>query len=190
MKMKISEVPEYKESLERTAQSIYDAGYATGYLDGKLSVEKLQYEVGYREGLCDLWEAVKKIFLTSSCNEKMNEIFGDDFYYNKHNILIKYSAEEVLKMIKTYEEDQKKKENASYDGYRIGDEVIDTKTGKKGVVINIYNDAKSAYKIGVWCKGIVQPICDTPIIWKKTGKNFVTIQEFWDTLEDWSDKDV
>lgn len=190
MRKKISEVPDCKEALEKTGQRIYDTGYATGYLDGKLTVEKSQYEVGYRQGLGELWEAVKKIFLTSPYNEKMNVIFGDDFCHNKHNILTKYSPEEVIQAIKNHEEDQKKKENDSYDGYRIGDEVMDIKTGKKGVVINIYNNTKGAYKICVWCKGIIQPLYDTPIIWKKTGKNFTLIQEFWDTLEDWSDKDV
>lgn len=175
MKMKISKVPDCKEALEKTGQYIYDAGYAAGYFDGKKTTEDEHYELGYRQGLGELWEAVKKIFLTSSCDLEMNQIFGNDFYYNKYNILRKYSAEEVLKKIKTYEENQKKKENVPCDEYRIGDEVINIETGEKGVVINI--------------KGITQPLF-TPTKWKKTGKNFTLIQEFWDTLEDWSDKDV
>lgn len=189
MRNKISEVPDCKEALEKTGQRIYDAGYAAGYLDGKKAIEDEHYKFGRRQGLGELWEAVKKIFLASPYNEEMNEIFGDDFCHNKHNILTKYSPEEVIQTIKSYEEDQKKKENDSYDEYRIGDEVINIETGKKGIVINIYDDATNLYRICVWAKGITQPQFN-PTKWKKTGNNFIFIKKFWDTLEDWSDKDV
>lgn len=189
MKRKLSEVPDCKEALEKTAQDIYDAGYAGGYLDGKKAIEDGHYELGYRQGLGELWDAVKKIFLTSSGNLEMNQIFGNDFYYNKNNILIKYSPEEVLKKIETYEKNQKKKENVPCDEYQIGDEVINIETGKKGVVINVYDDDTKFYRICVWAKGIKQPQFN-PTKWKKTGNNFIFIKEFWDTLEDWSDEDV
>lgn len=190
MKNEILKVPDCKEALEKTGQIIYDAGYAAGYLDGKKDIKDEHYERGRRQGLDDLWQAVRRIFLTSSSNSEMNEIFGDDLYYNKHIILVKYSPEEVIQKIKTYDEDQKKKEKDSYDGYKIGDEVMDIKTGKKGVVINIYDSTKGVYKLSVWCKGIIQPDYEAPIIWKKTGNNFTFVKKFWDTLEDWSDEDV
>lgn len=89
------------ESLEQyipvDVEKIYDKAYG----DGR--------KVGIKDGMCEAWEAVKKLYLNGACKG----LFGECF-----NTFIKnHTAQEAIDKLKAYESKQK-------DRIEVGDEVV------------------------------------------------------------------
>ena len=93
----------YKENITAILEC-YFSGFKKEIIDSACNRILEQNDDRYRDGLNDAWECAKKIVCTDSCDRKMNNIFDDDFYYAKTNILNKYSASEAISKIKEYEE--------------------------------------------------------------------------------------
>ena len=86
---------------EKARQNGYEQGYKDGF---QKCVEEC--DKGYEKGLNDAWEFARKIVFTPSTNEEMNDVFGDDFYYNNLSLFEKYSVSEVMTKVKEYEKRQ------------------------------------------------------------------------------------
>ena len=165
-------------------RNAYDRGYKQGFKDGedieqkngavtKVEVAKMEYE----RGLNDAWETARKIVSVGSTDKKMNEIFGDDYYYMSSSAFFnKYSANEVMTKIKEYE--KKQEEQVKEEEFKVGDEVI--WDAQRFVVLGI-NEAKWYY---LWCldNGLTY-ICVCSKDLTKTGKSFPKLAELFKQMK-------
>lgn len=166
-------------------RNAYDRGYKQGYKDGedieqkngavtKVEVAKMEYE----RGLNDAWEAARRIALASSTDKKMNEIFGNDFYYMSLSAFFnKYSVNEVMSKIKEYEE--KQKEPVKEEKFKVGDEVISD--AQRFVVLGI--DSGEWYNL--WCldDGLTYDnICSKDLT--RTGRSFPQLAELFKQMKE------
>ena len=167
-------------------RNAYDRGYKQGFKDGedieqkngavtKVEIAKMEYE----RGLNDAWETARRIVSVGATDKKMNEIFGDDYYYMSSSAFFnKYSVNEVMSKIKEYEE--KKEEQAKEEEkFKIGDEVISD--ARRFVVLGI--DAGEWYNL--WCldDGLTHDnICSKYLT--KTGRSFPQLAELFKQMKE------
>ena len=85
------------EYIEKEMKKLIEEAYEEGFVAG-------QKVADYKEGAQAAWRLSGKIVNTVSTDHTMNEIFGDDFYYNKESIFNKYTAEEAMKKVDEYTE--------------------------------------------------------------------------------------
>ena len=141
----LSKLPEFDAEIER--DKVYDTGfkdgsdhqykidsdtltslvneqtkcYQNGYADGKMA-----YEDDYDRGLSDMYNAVCAILFpagkTGLSDNEINQIFGTRMITD---IFEMYDAEDIIRMIKEYQEE-----------IRVGDEVKVIRDGIYGVVTN------------------------------------------------------
>ena len=101
---------------------LQDEAYNRGYEDGR--------KVGIKDGMCEAWEAARKIVVDTDHGGialgTLGEIFGTQGY---SYIMRENTAQEAIDKIKAYEDKQK-----ADDEIKVGDEVV-TKTGKKYTVV-------------------------------------------------------
>ena len=171
-------------------RNAYDRGYKQGFKDGedieqkngavtKAEVAKMEYECG----LNDAWEAAKKIVSVGSTDKKMNEIFGDDFYYMSLSAFFKkYSVYEVMSKIKEYEEKQEKQVKEE-EKFKVGDEVITNEITDERRFVVLGIDKGGWYNL--WCldNGLTyDSICSKDLI--KTGRSFPQLAELFKQMKE------
>ena len=160
-------------------RNAYDRGYKQGYKDGKTDVVTTSYE----KGLNDAWEAARKIMLSKSNGglgyEVVLKIFQQAYITGTEHfdILRERSASEAIAKIKEYEE-EKQKEQAKEEEFKVGDEVIADE--RRFVVLGI--DDFKWYQL--WCldNGLAHDnICSKDL--KKTGRSFPQLAELFKQMK-------
>ena len=120
-------------------EDMYDIGYTVGYKQGIIDNNgnaKRQandsHEQGYKEGLEDAWQYMKKIAFKETEGgiplAELKEMFGEDACLLTE-VLRNYSVTSVIDIIKAYEEKQKQS-----DEIKVGDEVTERDLPAKGIV--------------------------------------------------------
>ena len=110
----------------------------------------------YENGLNEAWEAARKLLCDSGYNYvKLEDIFGS---HSLDGIFSTYTASEAIDRIKKYE------------GFNVGDEVIDS-IGKKSVVVRVHGE----YITVVEYDGVASRWKKEGF--KKTGRHFPQIEE-------------
>lgn len=119
------------------------------------------YSNGYNDGLDEAWEAAKKIFAVYSA-KNVEDIFGDA---SVDNLLLfnKFSVREVIKMIRDYEE-----ENRKAGIITVGDQV--TVDGFGGTAVVTWIDNNSLHASILFDLGGVEFLSVSKL--HKTGKHF------------------
>ena len=139
----------------------------------------------YEDGLNEAWGCAKRLVLEDKKGgfslEVIKEIFGCDL----EDVFAKYSAAEVVKKIKDWEEKQK-------NAFEIGDEIQrDTFDpislfGKVKAIITNISDDKHYHVLysDKYTQGKVEIIDEHSLqkVWTKTGRRF-DIQRALDTME-------
>ncbi|WP_458457472.1 hypothetical protein [Pseudobutyrivibrio sp.] len=143
------------EMIETTnveATNEYQIGYKVGLEDGNKIADKdlkeiqdSTYDVAYTKGVEDF----ENLFV----HEHDYEQFFEDTYgskdpdYNLYDLVAEYGAKKVLDDFKKWQEEKKKRE----EEIKVGDEVVVTFAGFKGIVLSIYSDERYRviYKDGI-----------------------------------------
>ena len=152
-------------------RNAYDRGYKQGYKDGKLEVPTSFYN----KGLNDAWEIARRITKASGTDEKMNKIFGNDFYYMGSSAFFeKYSIQEVMTKLKEYEEKQKQAD----EKFKVGDEVVADE--RRFVILSMDNGGWC----NLWCldNGLTHSNIPSNDL-KKTGRSFPQIAEIFKQMK-------
>ena len=147
----------------------YDQGYDQGYEDGKkASCDcKDNMEAEYNRGLNEAWEVIQNI--TSDDTEggysykMLKDLFG---FISVNQIVQKYTPQNAIWMIKTYEEQQKQDTEI-----KVGDEVFCMDENDLRVVVRITQ--MSAVQVSKDGKCAVNNVKDL----HKTGRTFPQIAE-------------
>lgn len=109
-------------------EEAYDYGYHQGYEDGKKEncdcTDNMEHE--YIRGLNDAWEVIQNIAKDDTKSgysyKMMMDIFG---VYRIYDIVQKYAPQDVIRMIKEYEEQQIQDNEQEQDTeIKVGDEVV------------------------------------------------------------------
>ena len=130
-------------------------------------------EAGIKDGMCEAWEAARKIGSNSMCSlEEMGFDFSqcavDD--YNPSWFVVKnYSASEAIEKIQQYEQGKEE--------IQVGDEVVGTYTGEEEtepfVIIRKIPEINPTYYFGIYSKS--GEFCQGGLKLKKTGRHFPEI---------------
>jgi len=132
-----SVLDELTSKTQELHRAIFDKGYTAGYKQGIIDNNRNakrqandSHEQGYKEGLEDAWQYMKKIAFKETEGgiplAEIKEMFGEYSCFLTE-ILQNYSITEVIDRIKEYEMRQ-------YAEIKVGDEVIERHWGGKGIV--------------------------------------------------------
>lgn len=157
--------------LRKQTNECLDAAYNKGLEDGNKIADKdlkdiqdSTYDVGYTKGVEDF----ENLFV----HEHDYEQFFEDTYgsknsdYNLYDLVAKYGAKKVLNDFKKWQEKKDEEE------IKVGDEVVVTSVGFKGVVISIYSDER--YRV-IYKDGIISNEGKNTL--KRTGRHFDEVEQ-------------
>ena len=131
---------------------LQDAAYKRGYEKGRT--------VGIKDGMCDAWEAAKKIALMDT--ETSENVTG---YFGLFRIMENLTPMQAIEKLKAYEEKQK-----AADEIKVGDEVTHKSDLATWKAVCIRIDGNGRYMNLMGYTGAVgyYPVDD----FKKTGRHF------------------
>ena len=127
------------DEIRKTIESVKDMKIQMGGINNYLStLENLvrkdikeQVDDANRQGLEDAWEYAKKIVLNPDDGglglSELNEIFG---FYTLQSIFKNYTVQQAIEKLKAYEKEQK-----ANDTIKVGDEVISSRSERKGILL-------------------------------------------------------
>lgn len=177
MTMDFAGSEKYKEDFEWMMEGIYRTGYSAGRkvacseISDRLkdTIHQVAHRSGYQEGLDAAWEAVRKLYVDYSADD-LKEIFGEA--WSLYELLSKYTATEVISMIKDFEDNQK--EESLYRDFEIGDIVEyanSTDTFRACVTSIFVTDNGDTYLSLMYEDGSTTITRRGDVPWRKTGKN-------------------
>lgn len=167
--------------LRKQTNECLDAAYNKGFEDGKKHAINELPELAnkeneiYNDGYDNALEDFEKLFI----HEHDYEEFFEDTYgskdpdYNLYDLVAKYGAKKVLNDFKKW---QKKKHE---EEIKVGDEVVVTSVGFKGIVLSIYSNER--YRV-IYKDGIISNEGKNTL--KRTGRHFDELQQLLDKMKE------
>lgn len=143
-----SKINNIMDKAKEDVRTQIDRAYQQGYEDAKselgqnaIDLAHEENDRAYQQGLDDAWEAVQNITKDKDNGGYSGKMLMDLFgYLTIHEIVQRYAPQDVIRIIKEYEKQQKQDAEQVQD-IQVGDEVVSV-YGTKGVVVgmDIYED--------------------------------------------------
>lgn len=168
--------------IDYIAEEAYQKGYNEGYQKGFEAGQHEATTLEYQQGLCDAWEAAKKIFGYEidgglPVDELRNAFGWESGLFCTADILRTNTASEAIAKLKAYEEQQKADAEI-----KVGDEVV--ALSGKAIVFRRFTDAKGEDVCVYWYPDENRINRDRTSTLEKTGRHFPQVEELLEAMKD------